>query len=88
MLGFATLMVSSSMPHDIGSTNEVLPISIGYDNSYNVGNVQNLHKTRFEMEILVDDVDGIDEQHVGETHLENLWKQRSAWKLQYYNSIT
>jgi hypothetical protein len=35
-----------------------------------------------------DDVDGVDEQHVVETHLENLWKQRAAWKLHYRNSIT
>jgi len=39
MLGFATLMAYFSMPHDINSTIEVFPTSIGYDNSYSVGNV-------------------------------------------------
>jgi hypothetical protein len=60
MLGFANLMVSSSMPHNISSTDEVLPVSTRYDSNYNVGNVQTLHKIGFEMEILVDNVDGVD----------------------------
>lgn len=90
MLGFVTLMASSSMPHDICSINEVLPASTRYNSSYSVGNVQTLHKNRFEMEIPIDDndVNGVDEQHVVEAHLENLWKQRSAWKLHCHNSIT
>ncbi len=51
-----------------------------YDSNYSVGNVQTLHKIRSKMEIPTDDddVDGVDEQHVVETHLENLWKQKSA----------
>ncbi len=78
------------MPHDINSTDEVLLASPGYNNSYSVGNVQTLHETRSEMEIPIDEngVNGVDEQHVVEAHLENLWKQRSAWKLHYHNSIT
>jgi len=32
--------------------------------------------------------DGVDEHRVVEAHLENLWKQRSTWKLNYHNSIT
>ncbi len=73
MLGFDALMASSSMFHDINSINEVLPPSTWYDN---VGNVQTLHETRSKMEIPIvdDDVDGVDEQHVVKTHLENLWK--------------
>jgi len=39
VLGFATLMVYSSMPHDVNSTIEVLPTSVRYDSSYSVGNV-------------------------------------------------
>ncbi len=76
MLGFAILMASFSMPHNISSTNEVLPTSIGYDSNYNVGNVQTLHETKSKMEIPTDDddVDGVDEQRVFETHLENLQK--------------
>jgi hypothetical protein len=83
-------MASSSMPHKNNSTDEVLPTSIGYDSNYSVGNVQPLHETRSEMEIpAVDgDVDGVDEQHVVEAHLENLLKWRSAWKLHYHNLIT
>jgi hypothetical protein len=90
MLGFVILTASSSMPHDINSTDEVLLASPGYNNSYSVGNVQTLHETRSEMEIPIDEngVNGVDEQHVVEAHLENLWKQRSAWKLHYHNSIT
>jgi hypothetical protein len=89
-LSFLALMASSSMPHENNSIDEVLLASIGYDSNYSVGNVQPLHKTGFEMEIpFVDgDVDGVDEQHVVETHLENLLKWRLTWKLHYHNSIT
>ncbi len=63
MLGFVTLMVSSSMPHDINSIDEVLPTSTRYNSSYSVGNVQTLHETKSKMEIPIDDndVDGVDE---------------------------
>ncbi len=94
MLGFAILMVSFSMLHNISSTDEVLWASTGYDSSYSVGNVQTLHETRFEMEIPtnddddVDDVDGVDEQRVFEAHLENLLKQILTWKPHHCNSIT
>jgi hypothetical protein len=51
------------------------------------------------MEIPAINVDGVDEQHVVEAHLENLWKQKLTWrtyrnkdqlnwKLHYHNSIT
>jgi hypothetical protein len=90
MLGFVTLMASSTMPHNINSTNEVLLSFARYNNSYCVGNVQTLHETRSKMEIPIDDndVDGVDEQHVVEAHLENLWKHILAWKPHYRNSIT
>jgi hypothetical protein len=65
-------MVFSSMFHNINSTNEVLPTSGGYDNSYKVGNVQPLHETRSKMEIPI--ADGVDEHQVVQAHLENLWK--------------
>jgi hypothetical protein len=79
-------MVFFSMFHNINSTNETLPTSAGYDNSYNVGNVQPLHETRSETKIPT--VDGVDEHHVVEAHLDNLWKQILAWKPNYCNSIT
>ncbi len=81
-------MASSLMPHENNSIDEVIPTSIRYDNNYSVGNVQPLHKTGFEMEILVvdGDVDGVDKQNV-EAHLENLLKWRLTWKLHYHNSI-
>jgi hypothetical protein len=66
-------MASSSVLHDISSTDEILLAFIGYDNIYNIGNVQPPHERGLEMEILnVDgDFDGVDE-HVIEVHLENL----------------
>jgi hypothetical protein len=66
-------MASSLVPHDISSTDEILLTFIGYDNIYNIGNVQPPHEHGLEMEILnVDgDFDGVDE-HVIEMHLENL----------------
>jgi len=39
VLGFATLMVFSSMPNEISSIGEILPTYVGYDSNYNVGNV-------------------------------------------------
>jgi hypothetical protein len=76
VLGFVVLMVFSSMFHDISSIDEVLPTFAKENNSYSVGDVQPLHETRSEVEILATngDVDGVDEHHVVETHLENLWK--------------
>jgi hypothetical protein len=32
------------------------------------------------MEIPATSVDGVDEQHVVEAHLENLWKQKLTWR--------
>lgn len=39
-----------------------------------------------ELEIL--NVVVVDEQVVTKMHLENLWKQKVAWKLHYHNSPT
>jgi hypothetical protein len=63
-------MISSWIFHDINSTNEILPTFVGYDNNYNICNVQPMQKGGLEMGI--PNVDGVDEQHVIEVHLENL----------------
>jgi hypothetical protein len=66
-------MASSSVFHDISSTHEIFLAFIGYDNTYNIGNVQPPHEHGLEMEIpnVDDEFDGVDE-HVIEMHLENL----------------
>ncbi len=75
--------------NDINSTNEILLTFIGYGNTYSIGNVQPPHEHGLETEIpnVDGDFDGVDE-HVIEVHLENLWKQKLAWKPHYHNSIT
>ncbi len=65
-----TCMASSSILRDINSINEIIPTNIGYENNHNIGKMQPLHEGWLEMEIL--DVDGINEPHVIEMHLENL----------------
>jgi hypothetical protein len=63
-------MVFSWIFHDINSTNEILPTFVGYHNNYNICNLQPMHEGGLEMGI--PNVDGVDEQHVIEVHLENL----------------
>jgi hypothetical protein len=62
-------MISSSIPHDISSTDEILLTFMEYDNTHNIANVQPPHERGLEMEI--PNVDGVDE-HVIKVHLENL----------------
>jgi hypothetical protein len=66
-------MASSSIPHDISSTDEILLAFIGYDNTFNISNMQPPHERGLEMEIpnVDGDFDGVNE-HVIEVHLENL----------------
>jgi hypothetical protein len=63
-------MAPFSIPCDINFINEILLAYTRYDNNYNLGNVQPMHKGGLEQEITnLDDVDG---QNVIEVHLENL----------------
>jgi hypothetical protein len=79
-------MVSSSVPCDINSIEESFPTFARYDISYSIDSVQPMHERGHEMDI--PDVDGVDEEDVIEVQLENLLKQKLAWKLHYCNSIT
>jgi hypothetical protein len=65
-------MASSLVLHDINSIDEIFLAYVGYDNNYINGNVQLTHEGGLEMEI--PNVDVVDEYHVTEMHLENLWK--------------
>ncbi len=79
-------MAPFSIPCDINFINEILLAYTRYDNNYNLGNVQPMHKGGLEQEITnLDDVDG---QNVIEVHLENLWKQKMVWNPHYHNSGT
>jgi hypothetical protein len=79
-------MLSSLVPSNINSIDEILPTFATYDIKYSIDNVQPMHKGGHEMDI--PDVDGVDEQHVIEVHLENLLKQKLVWKLHYCNLVT
>lgn len=79
-------MASSSVPCDINSIEKTLPTFAKYDISWCTDSVQPMHKGGHEMDIPY--VDGVDEEDVIEVQLENLLKQKLAWKLHYYNSVT
>jgi hypothetical protein len=81
----ASCLVFIMSVHGFSSTNEIPLAFIGYDNNYNLDNVQLTHEGG-ELEILY--VVAIDEQIVTKMHLEYLWKQKVAWKLHYHNSPT
>ncbi len=57
--------------HDINSSNEILLASAGYDNSYNLNNVEPIDQGG---ELEIPKLVGVYEQNLIKLHLENLWK--------------